>query len=123
MFDRILTVQEAPRGPSHVTVHEHRAPTDASIKLYAELLEKARAEIVGHVAHPHDNVLSHATIEVNTLNLSDEHEHYVVFRLNGTVHKLRFSIARDAREQMIRSIAATLLEHVGRELERSLPRK
>jgi len=33
-------------GPERVDVHEHRAPTDESIRLYREMLEKARTEVL-----------------------------------------------------------------------------
>lgn len=54
MFDRTIEQQhvhhhEAPKGPTVInetrTVHEHRAPTDESVRLLAEFEEKARARI------------------------------------------------------------------------------
>lgn len=41
MFDTINVRQ----GPERVDVHEHRAPTDASVKLLAEMEQKARDRI------------------------------------------------------------------------------
>jgi len=38
------TVTEGPRYPQ--TIHEHRAPTDAAIKLYGELEEKAIRNVI-----------------------------------------------------------------------------
>ena len=52
MFDR-LTIVNPHRGPEHVTVHEHRAPTDQSIQLYSDMLEKARKQI----AHEYSGTL------------------------------------------------------------------
>lgn len=54
MFDRTIEQQHvhhhaAPKGPTVInetrTVHEHRAPTDESVRLLAEFEEKARARI------------------------------------------------------------------------------
>lgn len=54
MFDRTIEQQhihhhEAPKGPKIVnetrTIHEHRAPTDESVKLLAEFEAKARERI------------------------------------------------------------------------------
>lgn len=45
MFDtHIHNRREAPRYPQEV--HEHRAPTDDSIRLYAEMEQKARDSII-----------------------------------------------------------------------------
>ena len=121
MFNKtFLTVQDP--GPEHITVHEHRAPTDASIKLYDEMLEKARAEIVSQIAAPHDNVLSHATVEANYRLATMQSEYFVVFRLNGEVFKEKFGVETGPRDAMARAITRELIGHIGRFLERSLPR-
>ena len=122
MFNKTFLTVEKP-GPSHVTVHEHRAPTDASIALYDEMLKKARAEIVSQIAAPHDNVLSHATVEANYRLDTMQPEYFVVFRLNGEVFKERFKIEYGPREAMARAITRELVGHIGRFLERSLPRQ
>jgi hypothetical protein len=40
------TIHERSSGPSHVTVNENRAPTDDSIRIYQEMLEKAEKNII-----------------------------------------------------------------------------
>lgn len=47
MFDRTIIHQS--RGPSHVTVNEHKAPTDASMKLLAEMEQKVKDKVLGQV--------------------------------------------------------------------------
>jgi hypothetical protein len=47
MFDRTFITES--RGPSHVTVNEHKAPTDASVKLLADLEQKVRDKVFGQV--------------------------------------------------------------------------
>ena len=46
MFDRNIRVEASDYVPCEKTVKEIKAPTDASIALYAELVEKARAALV-----------------------------------------------------------------------------
>jgi hypothetical protein len=41
-----LHIDNSVRGPSRIDVHEHKAPTDASIKLYDEIKEKAYNSII-----------------------------------------------------------------------------
>lgn len=36
---------DRPSGPSHVTVEEKRAPTDESIRLYSEMVDKAKKAV------------------------------------------------------------------------------
>lgn len=122
MFDKAyVTVQEAPRGPSHVTVHEHRAPTDESIKLYDEMLKKARAEIISQIAAPHDNVLSHATVQANYNCATLDVRCLVVFKLNGREHKLKIKVDDDPRERMIEAIVGELCKELGRSFEKQIP--
>ena len=47
MFDR-TTINES-RGPSHVTVNEHRAPTDASVRLLADMEQRVKDKVFGQV--------------------------------------------------------------------------
>ena len=56
MFDNINVRPQAPY-PQTVTVHEHRAATDESIRLLAEMQEKARRSLI-ESADVKDNQLS-----------------------------------------------------------------
>jgi hypothetical protein len=121
MFNKTFLFGES-RGPSHVTVHEHKAPTDASIKLYDELLAKARAEVVSVVAHDlESNVLSHAVMEARYALDTMKSRYFVVFRLNGREHKLQFDVEVGPREQMERAIVAELGGAVAKTIWQSLP--
>jgi len=93
MFDRIY----APRVTEHVTknvdVHEHRAPTDESIKLYKEMLEKARAEVVKVTLDGmQGNTLSNARVEVRQQFDSMDTKYQFWFRLNSEDHKIEFNL-------------------------------
>ena len=107
MFNKtFVALSEAPRGPSHVTVHEHRAPTDASIELYHQLLAKARAEVVSTTLKEAgaENFLSHVRMELTSDFRTCNRKLVVAFTLNGMEHKLTCEIDEDPREKMIRSI-------------------
>ena len=41
--------QRTVHVPYEKTVHEHRAPTDDSIRLYKEMVEKAEEEVLGRI--------------------------------------------------------------------------
>ena len=47
MFNKSLTIIQPTRsvGPSHVTIKEHRAPTDESVKLLREMEDKAKKSV------------------------------------------------------------------------------
>lgn len=49
-----------PSGPKHITVTEQRAPTDESIRLYGEMVAKAKAAVESEIAVESTGV--HATV-------------------------------------------------------------
>lgn len=63
MFDRVTIQQgkEAVPYAKTVTVHEHKAPTDESIRLYQEIEEKAFQNIL-HRIQVNDNALNFGAI-------------------------------------------------------------
>lgn len=82
MFDRTTWLMNpAPRHTS-VTVTEHRAPTDESVKLLKEMQEKASAALIGAV-HVNDTALD-AVLQLEEDLASDAVLFRVVFSLNGT---------------------------------------
>jgi hypothetical protein len=129
MFDKIEVHEhksvEGPRYPQHV--HEHRAPTDESIKLYHELLEKARAEVLSFVVHSsgvEGNVLSHVKVACNHLDLDGTTKVKIAFVLNGKEHVIEAGIDNEGtRLSMARAIVQELLRHVGEDLWGQLPNR
>lgn len=125
MFDRTTVVhaREAPAYPQTVNVHEHRAPTDASIELYHELLEKARAEVLSTVisALP-DNVLTHVRIELVRSDLARETIAHVGFRLNGRQIRTKVKVDESPGEAAMRAFVIELAKAAGPELIRALMR-
>lgn len=120
MFDRtVLVAPQAPRGPSHVTatVHEHRAPTDESVKLLAEFEVKARERIVEavHVGDttfecvvhvekdfPSDAIRLMAVFSLNGKKLTAEFkEHAHRFERRAAFEGLRAAIATEIAQQIL----------------------
>lgn len=49
MFDTIVHKKDSVPYAKNVTINEHRAPTDESIKIYSEMVEKSRKSIVDKI--------------------------------------------------------------------------
>lgn len=64
-----------------VNVHEHRAPTDESVRLLREMQEKAEAEVVKSVSV--SNTLFECVLHQHIDNLSDRMFWRAIFKLNG----------------------------------------
>jgi len=45
MFNTYIT-RQAPAYPQKVTVNEHKAPTDDSVRIYDEMIQKAKNQII-----------------------------------------------------------------------------
>lgn len=82
MFNRTLNVIQQPRGPSHVSVttHEHRAPTDDSIRLAGEYEQKAWAKVKDAVLHDIPGLDAQALLVEHNYALR---EVSLIFKLNG----------------------------------------
>lgn len=125
MFDKtIVQAQAQPRYPQ--TVIEKRAPTDESIKIYAEMLAKARAEVLSVVLNQiPGNELSHAvvtsTFNIETITPRVE----FCFKLNGVEHRvpIDYDDVEKSREAVAREILGELVARVGAQLFSMLPRR
>lgn len=73
-----------------VTVHEHRAPTDKSIELYHELLEKAKTEILETFTL--DNNIIKANVVVYRDAFLDDINVSYIFNINGKKYKDKIQI-------------------------------
>lgn len=125
MFDKIEVHEhkhvQASAYPQ--TVHEHKAPTDESIKLYAELLAKAREEVARVVVNDlPDNVLSHAVLHTHRDLLQLKQKVRIVFKLNGVMHDIEVNEDfEETRRAMAQVIVRALLDRVSDQLWRELP--
>lgn len=126
MFDRMYI--DAPQITQSVTrtVHEHRAPTDESIKIYREMVEKARAEVLDAVLNGvPDNLLNHVKLEVTDSALTGRRKYRFAFKLNGQPHSFEFADDdgswTQTKDEIARAVVKKMLDHVGDHLWKALP--
>lgn len=103
-----------------VVVHEHRAPTDESIKLYNELRQKAIDSIVYSTVIK--NTLYEAQVMVTkNFTFSLDYEVHYIFKLNGEEFKGKVVIAYyDVRDknQLPKLIYGKFIEILSEKLTR-----
>ena len=118
MFDSHHHHRTEHYGPSNVTVEHKRAPTDESIRLYAEMLDKARAEVIATIAGEHLNVLSNAHVVIQHDLMHCARKHYLTFSLNGRPHKLLFDVNdyQSSRDALVKAV----VDELARVLHRTL---
>ena len=121
MFDKIIVNRQSDRlVPYEKTVHEHRAPTDDSIKLYGEMLEKA-----------YESILESFSIEANELNGVEAiitHDCQfgkccmIHFKLNGKSFTKRLEIAsyEDDYNKVLNKMVEDLATYISVEIIRPL---
>lgn len=72
-----------------VTVNEHKAPTDESVRLLNEFQEEAKQNLLAKL-HVNDNTFNHtALLFMNNPSILDEVQWIAKFQLNGKEIKLR----------------------------------
>lgn len=81
MFNRYIDSRTI--YPEKIEHHEHRAPTDESIRIYDEMRDKARESVV--CAHAGDIGLDMVRVFTKADDFSQNHVLHVRFRLNGEV--------------------------------------
>jgi hypothetical protein len=77
MFDR-TTIHS---GPSRIDVHEHRAPTDESVKLLAQLEREAEARVINRIQMPGNDF--HGVVHIETDERSAVMRAVAIFDING----------------------------------------
>jgi len=112
MFDRIVV----NRSPSHITktVHEHRAPTDESMKLLNEMEEKLLKKIVMSAVLVGDGIEVPFIISERS-PVGFGYELRALFKLNGREEWVRVEL-NDVRMSAIRGDAAELAKLVAEEM-------
>jgi hypothetical protein len=81
MFDRYTRHTHEYGGPERVDVHEHRAPTDASVKMLRELEEAAFKRVLR--TFEFENSLKMAIVETSADALTSRVHLRYMFELNG----------------------------------------
>lgn len=70
------------------TVHEHRAPTDESIRIFNEMQDKAKDSVVAAFS-TNNNILEASEVWIIPPGAVDGLEIYVRFKLNGIEYKAK----------------------------------
>lgn len=109
MFDRHVHIVEG--RPSTVTVHEHRAPTDESVRILRDLEAAAREKITTAIRlenSPIDAVI-HGHIDA----LSQRRQYLVLIRINGKSVEVRreFNMLTPA-EEIAEGLLAAVSERI-----------
>lgn len=113
MFDT-YGVQDTQYVPYAKTVNEHKAPTDDSIKLYGEFIEKARTELVerGRCCSNEVNV----TYNIYRDNFHDTMCCYYNLVINGKLVSSKFEISPfyyNNRHEFFEELKLQILEVLG----------
>jgi hypothetical protein len=77
-----------------VTVNEHKAPTDESVRLLNEILEKAKKNIVKNV-QVSNNILNFESLFFEDYFVGNRLELYANFKLNGHYYEVKSEINYD----------------------------
>lgn len=115
MFDR-LTVMDA-RSPSHVTqtVHEHKAPTDESVKLLMEMQNKVMANLLGQIRVENNGfeIVAYAFNDVSKF----EKKVCIKYKIGTVEHTVDVSFRYTAT---VREMANKLVDELARDLAKNL---
>ena len=112
MFNKTVVVPVIHETTRHIEttkhIHEHRAPTDDSIRLAKEYEEKAWASVVGKTVEKLPSI--------DAEFIAIEREHYdralhVLCKINGQTVQIKHGDERDKTE-MYRGIAKALVERI-----------
>lgn len=121
MFD-IINIEEVTREVTK-TVHEHRAPTDESIRILREMEQQIEAKVIGRLSL--NNHQFKPTLLVYEEHLEQKWGVWWVFEVNGEKFQGKFyvskwdkasnseailSIFQEIRENLSKQIASVLLE-------------
>lgn len=117
MFDRLYL---PPNRTEYVTreVHEHRAPTDASVKLLREMEAEAKEQVVEAIRV--GNTTFECVVHVMKNPLEDSLELRAIFSLNGkkltAEHTSRGQLGSVDRRKMFEGLRAAIADTISREV-------
>ena len=113
--------------PYEKTVHEHRAPTDESIKILREMEEKSRQQIVEKFVVNNNVVNGSVTLFRDAM--TDNHECRVRLVLNGDEHTETFVVPGavykagkyEAVEYLAKTMSQAVFQYVWQRLLKAKP--
>lgn len=105
---------QQPARTTHVdhTVHEHRAPTDESVRLLKDMEEAAKEKIVASLYTPQNTFGS--TWLISRKDFGFEHEYVCRYSLNGVAHEFKTTeelIDHRTQEELLKSVFEKFSKH------------
>lgn len=98
MFDDSLNFERKPNininFPKEINIKEHRAPTDESIKIYKEMVEKARSEVVD-AFHIKDTTIYGVVLYFVDEPWNNIHSYHIKFMINGEEKRISGKLEND----------------------------
>ena len=114
--------ENAPAYPQ--TVHEHKAPTDESVRLLREMEESARDRVIAAWVPEKGNMVG-AVVQMRRRHDADASDIWVRFEINGTKFEERFD-GPDSRtmdlDEAVSAFVKSFAQHVTEMVVRKLLR-
>lgn len=119
MFDNFSVYPETKHVTKEVTVHEYKAPTDDSARLYGELLEKAKQQIADAILIDSNSFKGAATVFRNHLTAGYEVRYR--FELNDQLYSgcaciNTFEAHNKQKQELLELIAVKLSKAITAEI-------
>lgn len=118
MFRRPIVVMNSPARIEYVTreVHEHRAPTDDSVKLLREMEAKAQEQVIKAV-HVGDSIFE-CVVHMQKNHMDGSTSMLAVFSLNGKklTAEFREHEWRADKFKMVDGLRAAIADKLSREI-------
>lgn len=99
MFDTYLTPQKTETYYVTKEVHEHRAPTDESVKLLREMEQKAKDQVIKSIQLEANHLNANVYIYADPMSFNNMFR--VVFDINGHSYVSDIAIPLDAPTDVI----------------------
>ena len=99
MFDTYLSPQRTQTQYVTKEVHEHRAPTDESVRLLREMEQKAKDQVIKSIQLEPNHL--NANVYLYADPMSFNHMFRVVFDINGHSYVSEIAIPEDAPDSVV----------------------
>ena len=93
LIEIYMGIREVAVGPSRIDIHEHKAPTDESMRMLDEFKKEAIDNIIDNIKLK-DTVLDTTIVYTSENTISDSIQYYCIFELNGKKHRVEGDIFR-----------------------------
>lgn len=92
---KIKVIREAVPYTKNVNIHEHKAPTDESLKLLKEYQEKAKQSIISTYEVTDNNLFNAKVLVFQKPDYGREYEVVMIFSINNQRFEIKEKIAEN----------------------------